>query len=274
MLATFGGFLALALGLSVLLLPLLVTELSRPRDSVWGAVVLLLGLVLVTSAERLTGAPMLAVLCGGLLIGRLGTEVGQARWRALSDEERRALLSSERWSRSVAQLGASAVSLLEAAAGVVSGLAAWRAQSSQGRSKGKRWVRAEVAEGGSAASPATEPVADPPAPAPGSAAQTVPEPAGSDPERLHDPEVADPPAQRLVEASAQAVEPPAARSTADGPGPDGGAPDEAMTEAAGVPVVSDFSGIDGLLEAAGSAAPAAETAPLPDPEVLRPETAP
>jgi hypothetical protein len=38
-------------------------------------VVLLLGLVLVTSADRLSGSPMLAVLCGGLLIGRLGLEV-------------------------------------------------------------------------------------------------------------------------------------------------------------------------------------------------------
>ena len=42
MLATLAGFLALLLGLSLLLLPLLVTELSRPRDSAWGAVVLLL----------------------------------------------------------------------------------------------------------------------------------------------------------------------------------------------------------------------------------------
>ena len=56
MLATLGGLLALPLGLSVLLLPLLLPELSRPRDSAWGALILLLGLVLVTSADRLSGA--------------------------------------------------------------------------------------------------------------------------------------------------------------------------------------------------------------------------
>ncbi|MFM9102322.1 MAG: Ycf66 family protein, partial [Cyanobium sp.] len=62
MLAILGGALALVIGLAVLLLPLLLPELSRARDAVWGAVVLLLGLVLVTSAERLRGAPMLGVL--------------------------------------------------------------------------------------------------------------------------------------------------------------------------------------------------------------------
>ncbi|MFN5695621.1 MAG: Ycf66 family protein, partial [Cyanobacteriota bacterium] len=107
MLATLGGVLALALGLAILLLPLLATELSRPRDSAWGAVVLLLGLVLVTSADRLSGSPMLGVLCGGLLIGRLGTEVTQARWRQLTPEEQRRLWSVERWSSSLSQVAAS-----------------------------------------------------------------------------------------------------------------------------------------------------------------------
>jgi len=51
MFATLGGTLTLLVGLAVLLLPLLANELSRPRDAAWGAVVLLLGLVLVTCAE-------------------------------------------------------------------------------------------------------------------------------------------------------------------------------------------------------------------------------
>jgi hypothetical protein len=33
--------------------------------------VLILGLVLVTSSDRMRGAPMLAVLCGSLFISRL-----------------------------------------------------------------------------------------------------------------------------------------------------------------------------------------------------------
>lgn len=145
MLATLGGLLALLLGLLLLLLPLLASELSRARDSVWGAVVLLLGLVLVTSAERLTGAPMLAVLCGGLLIGRLGVEVGQARWRLLTDEERQRLWSLERWQTSLSQLGASLARLLQLASGVVSGLGAWLAERRATRpASTKKWVRPEA----------------------------------------------------------------------------------------------------------------------------------
>ncbi len=145
MLATLGGLLALLLGLLLLLLPLLASELSRARDSVWGAVVLLLGLVLVTSADRLTGAPMLAVLCGGLLIGRLGVEVGQGRWRLLTDEERQRLWSLERWQTSLSQLGASLARLLQLAGGMASGLGAWLAERRATRpASTKKWVRPEA----------------------------------------------------------------------------------------------------------------------------------
>lgn len=155
MLATLGGILALIVGLALLLLPVALSELSRPRDSVWGAVVLLLGLVLVTSSERLTGAPMLAVLCGGLLIGRLGTEVAQGRWRQLSPEEQTALRSSERWLTSLNQLLTIAAQLLAAA---LSALATVRqavqravAQRQQPRSSGKRWIRQEASPGSATA---------------------------------------------------------------------------------------------------------------------------
>ncbi|MBE9173368.1 hypothetical protein IQ216_09835, partial [Cyanobium sp. LEGE 06143] len=143
MLATLGGALALMLGLTVLLLPVLASELSRPRDSLWGGVVLLLGLVLVTSAERLRGAPMLAVLCGGLLVGRLGLEVGQARWRQLTPEEQQRLWSTERWQKSLAELGASLARLLELAGGLGAGVLGWMRQMRQPRQTTKRWVRLE-----------------------------------------------------------------------------------------------------------------------------------
>ena len=173
MLATFAGLLALPLGLGLVLLPLLATELSRPRDSSWGGVVLLLGLVLVTSAERLSGAPMLAVLSGGLLIGRLGLEVGQGRWRQLSPEEQQRLGSLERWTTSLGQLGITLANLAGAVgrgAGQLGAglgrLTSGRAPAAQasgdtapspaparagGRSKGKRWVRPEPAVAGGAA---------------------------------------------------------------------------------------------------------------------------
>lgn len=144
MLATLGGCFALTLGIAVLLLPLLTPELSRPRDAFWGAVVLLLGLVLVTSAERLTGAPMLAVLCGGLLIGRLGSEVGRGRWNQLSGEERSALATPQRWVSGLQQLSAASARLLLTAQELGGGLASWLAARRQPKASGKRWVRPEA----------------------------------------------------------------------------------------------------------------------------------
>ena len=122
MLATLTGDLCLLAGLAVLLLPLLATELSRPRDGAWGAIVLLLGLVLVTSSDRLRGAPMLGVACAGLLISRLGAEVGQARWQQLSDEERQRLGSRERWTTSLQQLTTVLASLVSATADTLKSL--------------------------------------------------------------------------------------------------------------------------------------------------------
>jgi hypothetical protein len=176
MVASLSGSLALLVGLAVLLLPLMASELSRPRDGMWGAVVLLLGLTLVTSADRLTGSPMLAVLCGGLLIGRLGMEVLQLRWRALTPEEQQRLLSLERWQTSLNELAVTLTrgfAAVSAAGGTL--LEAVKSGSSK-KSTGKRWVRAETSE--ASETPATtepdtaEAAAEPTAPEP-----TTPEPA-------------------------------------------------------------------------------------------------
>lgn len=190
MLATLGGTLALTVGVAVLLLPVLVSELSRPRDAAWGAVVLVLGLVLVTSADRLTGAPMLAVLCGGLLIGRLGGEVGQARWRQLTPEERQRLGTAERWRGSLLQLTSSLAGLATGAGGQLVRVRGGLARLTGGRdgasgpgrkakASGKRWVRPE-ALGDRAAGASSGPEAEPPAaeavPAEGSPTQEPPAP--------------------------------------------------------------------------------------------------
>ncbi|MED5470048.1 MAG: hypothetical protein VX542_07255, partial [Cyanobacteriota bacterium] len=111
MLATLLGEFSLLLGLAVLLLPLLATELSRPRDGLWGAVVFMLGLGLITSSDRLQGPPMLAVICGALLVSRLGVEVAQNRWQQLSSDDQQGLISRERWTTSLKQLGASIANL-------------------------------------------------------------------------------------------------------------------------------------------------------------------
>ena len=141
MLATLSGDLCLLFGLALLLVPLLAVELSRPRDGVWGAVVLLLGLVLVTSSDRLRGAPMLAVLCASLLIGRLSLEVGQSRWRALSPEEQTRLGSREYWLNSLSQLGVAAGSLGEGLGGIARQLK----PAGQSGVTTKKWVRPETA---------------------------------------------------------------------------------------------------------------------------------
>ncbi|MDM7958746.1 MAG: Ycf66 family protein [Synechococcus sp. WH 8007] len=144
MLATLGGTLALLVGLTVMLLPLLATELSRPRDAAWGAVVLLLGLTLVTSADRLTGSPMLAVLCGGLLIARLGSEVLQSRWRMLTPEEQQRIASLERWQTSLGELFSSsskAAAVLNETGGSL--LSAFKGGPKPGKTR-KRWVRSET----------------------------------------------------------------------------------------------------------------------------------
>lgn len=146
MLATLAGDLCLLLGLAVLLLPLLATELSRPRDGVWGGVVLLLGLVLVTSSDRLRGAPMLAVICGALLISRLSSEVAQARWQHLSPDEQQRLRSKERWLTSFQQLATSISTLLSntsQALGTLRPLAPSVKRQEGSSRTGKRWVRPE-----------------------------------------------------------------------------------------------------------------------------------
>ncbi|MEY3757317.1 MAG: hypothetical protein RLZZ263_471, partial [Cyanobacteriota bacterium] len=144
MVAILGGGLALVLGLAILLVPLLATELSRPRDSAWGAVMLLLGLVLLSSRDRLSGAPMLGVLCGGLLIGRLAGEVGQGRWRQLTQDEQDRLGSKERWSTSLQQLGATSAGLMGALATATQGLASWLGSGKPAKTTTKRWVRPDT----------------------------------------------------------------------------------------------------------------------------------
>jgi hypothetical protein len=153
MLASFSGSLALLLGLAVLLLPLLATELSRPGDTGWGAVILLLGLTLVTSADRLAGAPMLAVLCGTLVVSRLSLEVGRGRWRQLSEEEQRRLWSGERWLDSVAGLISAFGLLVSRLLTAVRGLREWLQERRQRRPVGKKWVRPETADASSPGEP-------------------------------------------------------------------------------------------------------------------------
>jgi hypothetical protein len=116
---------------------------------------LVLALVLVTCADRLTGSPMLAVISGGLLIGRLTVEVGNGRWRQLSPEEQERLGSWERWRTSLSQSGTALQGLVEVSGAKASGLLTWWQERRQPKTTGKRWVRQEEAATTPAEAPST-----------------------------------------------------------------------------------------------------------------------
>ena len=219
-LAVLIGSLALVAGLLLMLLPLVASELARPRDSFWAAVVLLLGLVLVTASDRLTGAPMLGVLCGGLLIGRLGSEVGQQRWGALEPAQQQRFSETSYWTQQLEQLRGAAAKLL-AAGGIV---ASWLQERLKKPEVNKRWVRAEATAD---ATGETTPIeAEPTATEP--SAEVVPEPkAEPEPEAELETEPVPEPAAELtleveatttVEAEAEAeadIEPEALAASSD-----------------------------------------------------------
>ncbi len=138
MLAIFFGGLLLLLGFILLLLPLLVAELSRPRDSLMGAIVLVLGLVLITSSDQFTGSLLIAVISGSLIVSRLVYEVAQSRWQQLSKEEKERLASLDRWLISMQQMTATLFEF----GGVVGGFFKIALPRTASTSK-KKWVRPE-----------------------------------------------------------------------------------------------------------------------------------
>ncbi len=142
MLAVAVGILSFLVGLGVMFLPILVTEISRPRDLIWGGVFLFLGLVLVTNSDRLRGAPMLAVFFGTSLIVRLLFEVAQGRWQQLSQDEQNRFGTIERWNTGFGELMQSVIEF-----GAVSrGFFKFSDFRSKTKQTGKKWVRSEAVE--------------------------------------------------------------------------------------------------------------------------------
>ena len=86
---------------------------------------------------------MLAVLCGSLLVARLSAEVGQGRWRALSDAERQRLSSSEHWFNNLKRLKTTATSLGEGLGEGIGGMAKQLKPAGRSGVSGKKWVRPE-----------------------------------------------------------------------------------------------------------------------------------
>ena len=138
MIATFLGYLSLLAGLLIVLLPLLLIELSRPKDILMGFLLLIIGLVLLTNNDRFIGSPMIAVFSCSLLIGKLVLEITQSRWNQLSLEERVALRSLKRFNRSLSELSATFNYL------GVNFLELFKISDAKVKKHGKKWIRSEM----------------------------------------------------------------------------------------------------------------------------------
>ena len=99
------GYLFLLVGLLILALPLLLVELSRPRDWLIGGLFLFLGLFLLVENDLLKGSINLLVISMTLLYGIMMSEIIKTRWYQLSLKEKKRIGSFERWLESFKQLG-------------------------------------------------------------------------------------------------------------------------------------------------------------------------
>ena len=99
------GCLSIVCGFLILLLPLILTELSRPRDWLIGGLFLVLGLILMVDNDLFRGSLILLVICGATLLGKMILEVFQSRWFQLSTMEKARVGSFNKWAQSFKQLG-------------------------------------------------------------------------------------------------------------------------------------------------------------------------
>ena len=105
MLNSIFGYLFLFVGLLILVIPLILVELSRPRDWLIGGLFLFLGLFLLVENDLLRGSINLFVISISILFGIMMLEIIQTRWNQLSFEEKKRIGSFERWFESFKQLG-------------------------------------------------------------------------------------------------------------------------------------------------------------------------
>ena len=105
MLISIFGYLSIFVGFLILALPLVLVELSRPRDWLNGGLFLFLGLFLLVENDLLRGSINLLVIAMAILYGKMISEIIQNRWNHLSLEEKKKIGSFERWFESFKQLG-------------------------------------------------------------------------------------------------------------------------------------------------------------------------
>ena len=107
MVISISGYFFLFVGLLILALPLMLVELSRPRDWLMGGLFLFLGLFLHVENEILRGSINLLVISMVILYGKMILEIFQNRWYQLGTEEKKRVGSFQRWFESFRQLGQS-----------------------------------------------------------------------------------------------------------------------------------------------------------------------
>ena len=136
------GYLFLFVGLLILALPLMLVELSRPRDWLMGGLFLFLGLFLLVENDLLRDSINLLLFSMGILYGKMILEIIQTRWNQLSSEEKKRIGSFQRWFESFKQLGQSFVLITN---GFLNFFASFRTKSEKPM-KEKKWVHPELQE--------------------------------------------------------------------------------------------------------------------------------
>ena len=99
------GYLFLLFGLLMLVLPLILVELSRPRDWLIGGLFLILGLFLFVENDFLRGSINLLIISTVILNSVMMFEIIQYRWYQLSVSEKKRIGSFDRWFESFRQVG-------------------------------------------------------------------------------------------------------------------------------------------------------------------------
>ena len=142
MVVSIFGYLCLFVGFLILVLPLILVELSRPRDWLMGGLFLFLGLFLLVENDLLRGSINLLVISMAILYGKMFLEIIQTRWHQLSSEEKKRIGSFQRWFESFQQLGQSFASLGN---GFLNFFISLKTKSEKPL-KEKKWVRPELKE--------------------------------------------------------------------------------------------------------------------------------
>ena len=135
-----SGYLFLLFGALILSLPLILIELSRPRDWLMGGLLLFSGLYLLVERDLLRGSINLLVISLIVLFGKMCLEIFQNRWFQLSSEEIKRIGSFERWFESYKQLGQSFTSLRNSLINFFTSMT----NQSEKSQREKKWVHPEL----------------------------------------------------------------------------------------------------------------------------------